>query len=246
MQNRIDILNVPIDSFSEEEVLERVDLFLSSSCSDTLFIVTANPEILVHSHVDASYRESLKDADMILPDGIGVMIAASLLGSPLQQKLPGYDLMHKFLQYAGATGKSVFFYGAQPGRAQQASQNAQNLYKGLQVSGTLDGYTGNRTQDARILAEQNPNFVFVALGAPAQELWIKQNRHLFSNSVLVGVGGSLDILSGAINRAPDFWIRHNLEWFYRLVTQPTRFKRFLKIPLFFYYILQNKVKRKKA
>ena len=170
-----------------------------------LFIGTANPEIIVTAKNTPSYKDALATADYILPDGIGVMIASKILGAPLQQKLPGFELMHDFLSYANTHDKSVYFYGAKPGVAEQAADNAADQYNELNVAGSMDGYTKKGMEAANEIAAANPDFVFVAMGAPLQELRIAKFKDLFPTSVLIGVGGSLDVLSGSVKRAPHFW-----------------------------------------
>jgi N-acetylglucosaminyldiphosphoundecaprenol N-acetyl-beta-D-mannosaminyltransferase len=239
MHNRIEILDIPLSNITKKELLEEVQIHFSEQ-KGNLFIITANPEIIMTAKSSPLYRETLLGADYIVPDGIGVMIASKLLNQPLQEKLPGYELMHDFLAYAQTHKKCIYFYGAKPGYAQQCAENAKKTYSGLQVAGYMDGYTKDRQTAAKEIATTMPDFVFVAMGAPLQELWIAEFKHLFPNSVLIGVGGSFDVLSGNVKRAPQFWVKNNLEWLYRLITQPSRAKRMLKIPLFLIMVIKEK------
>ena len=242
MATTIKILDISITSIRKETLLQQIDNHFREQ-NGNLFIVTANPEIIITAKKTPSYKDVLATADYILPDGIGVMIAAKILGTPLQQKLPGFELMHDFLSYANTHDKSVYFYGAKPGVAEQAADNAVAQYNELNVAGFMDGYTKKGTEVANEIAATNPDFVFVAMGAPLQELWISKFKDLFPTSVLIGVGGSLDVLSGSVKRAPKFWTSNNIEWLYRLVTQPTRAKRMLKIPLFLLHVMKEKITR---
>lgn len=242
MLSKINILDIPITNIRKIELLRQVDEHFREQNSN-LFIVTANPEIIMLAKTSADYKETLSTADYILPDGIGVIIASKILGTPLQEKLPGYELMHNFLSYATTNSKSVYFYGAKPGVAEQAAANAVDQYSGLNVAGFMDGYTNNGKEAANEIASTNPDFVFVAMGAPLQEQWIAKYKDLFPTSVLIGVGGSLDVLSGSVKRAPQFWTSNNLEWLYRLVTQPTRAKRMMKIPLFLLHVMKERFTR---
>ena len=239
MTANIKILDIQITSIRKETLLQQLDNHFSKQ-NGSLFIVTANPEIIITAKKTPSYKDALATADYILPDGIGVMIGAKILGTPLQQKLPGFELMHDFLSYANSHDKSVYFYGAKPGVAEQAADNAKDQYDKLTIAGFMDGYTKKGMEAANEIAATSPDFVFVAMGAPLQELWIAKFKDLFPTSVLIGVGGSLDVLSGSIKRAPDFWTSNNLEWMYRLITQPTRAKRMLKIPLFLLHVVKER------
>lgn len=240
MTTTIKILDIPITSIRKETLLQRIDNHFREQ-NGNLFIVTANPEIIIAAKKTPPYKDALATADFILPDGIGVMIAAKILGTPLQQKLPGFELMHDFLSYAKTHDKSVYFYGAKPGVAEQAADNALDQYNELNVAGFMDGYTTKGMEAANVIAATHPDFVFVAMGAPLQEQWIAKFKDLFPTSVLIGVGGSLDVLSGSVKRAPQFWTSNNLEWLYRLVTQPTRAKRMLKIPLFLLHVVKERI-----
>ena len=239
MPNKIDILDVPITNIRKEELLQQIDHHFQKE-DQHLFIVTANPEIIMLTKTSADYKKAITAADYILADGIGVIIGSKILRTPLEEKLPGYELMHDFLSYANTHEKSVYFYGAKPGIAEQAASKAVEQYAALDVAGFMDGYTVHGKEAATKIVATQPDFVFVAMGAPRQEEWIAEFKDLFPGSVLIGVGGSLDVLSGSIKRAPAFWTNNNLEWFYRLVTQPTRAKRMLKIPLFLVHVVRER------
>ena len=242
MPSEIKILDTPITNIRKNLLLQKLDEHFRER-NGNLFIVTANPEIIMLTTTSDDYKEALATADYIVPDGIGVMIASKILGTPLQEKLPGFELMHEFLSYANVHDKSVYFYGAKPGVAKRAADNAVDQYSELIVAGFMDGYTMTGMEAANEIAAAKPDFVFVAMGAPLQELWIAKFKDLFPTSVLIGVGGSLDVLSGTIKRAPQFWTSNNLEWLYRLVTQPTRAKRMLKIPLFLLHVVNERFTR---
>lgn len=242
MPSKIDILDVSITNIQKEELLQQIDQHFQKG-DQHLFIVTANPEIIMLTKTSADYKKVITAADYILADGIGVIIGSKILGTPLEEKLPGYELMHDFLHYANIHDKSVYFYGAKPGIAEQAASKAVEQYTALDVAGFMDGYTIHGEEAATKIATTQPDFVFVAMGAPRQEQWIAEFKDLFPGSVLIGVGGSLDVLSGSIKRAPAFWTNNNLEWFYRLVTQPTRAKRMMKIPLFLMHVVKERISR---
>jgi N-acetylglucosaminyldiphosphoundecaprenol N-acetyl-beta-D-mannosaminyltransferase len=236
---KLKIVGIPIDNLKREAFLDLVYRELDRK-QRNVFIVTANPEIIMNAKNSPSYREALLQADYIIPDGSGIIKASNILGRPLPEKITGYDLVHTFLAYASDKRKSVYFFGAKEGIAAEAAAKALELYPNLKVAGTKHGYAGLGLEIAEEIASAKPDFVFVGLGAPLQEKWIATYRHLFPHAVLMGVGGSFDVLSGNVKRAPKFWLDRNLEWFHRLITQPTRGKRMLKLPVFVAEVYKQK------
>ena len=244
-QEKVMVLNIPITNLTRNDFLEKVYNRLEKKQKNT-FIVTANPEIIMSAKKLPSYQASILQADYIVPDGSGVMLAANILDQPLQEKITGYDLLHTFLDYSSKEKKSVYFFGAKEGIAADAADKAVEFYPSLTIAGTKHGYSGLGQNIAEEIAAAKPDFVFVGLGAPLQEKWIVDYRHLFPHSILMGVGGSFDVLSGNTKRAPQFWLDRNLEWLHRLVTQPVRAKRMIKLPLFLVEVYKQKRKTKNS
>ena len=238
---KIDILGIPFVDTTKSDFVDHVVDELEIT-KKPICIVTANPEIIMLAKDNKSYEKCLLDSNYVVADGIGVVIGSKMLGTPLKERIPGYELVHDFLRTAKEGHNRFFFYGGKPGIAKQAAENAKAMYPHIKIVGAADGYGGNGDGNdvAEMAAELNPDFIFVATGAPIQEEWIANHRDQFSNAVMMGVGGSLDVLSGNVDRAPDIFINLNLEWFYRLITQPTRFKRMLKIPVFLMKVQQSK------
>ncbi|MFD1031339.1 WecB/TagA/CpsF family glycosyltransferase [Metaplanococcus flavidus] len=240
--NKVMILDIPISNLSLEDFLERIYGELSSKTKN-IFIVTANPEIIMTAKHSPSYRKSVLQANYIVPDGSGIMLASKILDQPLAEKITGYDLFHIFLAHASEHKKTIYFFGSKEGVASKAALNALELYNDFKIAGTKNGYSGLGEDIALEIAETKPDFVFVGLGAPLQEQWIADYKYLFPHAVLMGVGGSFDVLSGNSKRAPQFWIKHNLEWLYRLLTQPIRGKRMMQLPLYLMLVFKQKWKR---
>lgn len=238
---KVPVLDIPISNLSRTDFLNEIYDSLQQK-NKNVFIVTANPEIIMNAKKLPAYKESILQADYIIPDGSGVMLASNILKQPLKEKITGYDLLHTFLDYSSRHNKSVYFFGAKEGIAAAAAEKASAMYPGLTVAGTKHGYSGLGLNTAEEIAAARPDFVFVGLGAPLQEKWIVDYRHLFPHSVLMGVGGSFDVLSDRVKRAPAFWLDRNLEWLHRLLTQPYRAKRMLKLPLFLVEIYKQKTK----
>lgn len=245
-KGRVGILDIPVDNLSKPQLLDLIYARLEKQRKNT-FIVTANPEIIMATKKNAAYQQAILQADFVIPDGTGVMKASNMLGQPLTEKIVGYELLHTFLSYAGKQQKSVYFFGSKEGVAEQAAVNAATLYPGLIVAGLKNGYSGIGQETAEEIAATNPDFLFVGLGVPLQELWIAQYKYLFPQSVLMGVGGSFDVLSGNTKRAPKFWLDRNLEWLYRLITQPSRLFRMVQLPIFVVNVyFQRRARRKTA
>ena len=197
-------------------------------------IATANAEMIMMARADQTFGALLAAADLVVPDGAGVVWAARYAGEPVPERVPGVDLTQALLAYAAQQGKKVYFFGAAPGVAEQAASRSIGRYPGLLVGGTRNGYF-SETDSLEIIEEINVSgaeILFVALGVPKQEQWIYDHRKELHARVIMGVGGTLDVLAGIVKRAP-VWMQHaGLEWLYRLLCQPSRFIRMLALPRF--------------
>lgn len=205
-------------------------LFPHLKSQEGCFIVTANPEIVMKAREDNAYKQVVQSADYIVPDGTGILIAAKYKKQPLQERIPGFDLMMDLLAHAEKQGFSCYFLGATDFINEKAVSTAQAKFPELKVAGRHHGFFD--IDDPAIAEEVRktaPDIIFVALGLPRQEQWIAKYKDRFSKGVFMGIGGSLDVLAGEVKRAPAFWIKLNLEWLYRLLKQPFRWKRILKV-----------------
>lgn len=231
--NKVNILNIPITNTTKAQFSKEM-MTLCEQRQKPIKIVTANPEIIMLAKENPTYENYLLQSDHVVADGIGVVMGAKMLGTPLQERIAGYELLLEFLALADASKHRFYFYGGRPDVVQLAAEQAQKRYPNAQIVGISDGYggEGNGDEVAKKIAKTKPTHIFVALGAPKQEEWIAMHAESFQNTIMMGVGGSFDVLSGQVKRAPKLFIRLNLEWFYRLITQPTRAKRMLKIPQF--------------
>ena len=207
------------------------------------YVVTPNPEIVNLARQREDYRQVLNGAGLVLPDGIGVIHAAKILGTPLQERVPGIDFASGLLTRLAQTGGRLFLLGAKPGVADQAADNLRKTYPGLTVCGTHHGYFQEDGPVVEAIRQSQADVVFVCLGAPKQELWMAKWGPETGAHLLCGLGGSLDVFAGVVERAPKFWSDHGLEWFYRLCREPKRIGRMMKLPLFLVHV--RKEKRKK-
>lgn len=205
-------------------------------------VVTLNAEMAVLATHDADFGAVVRAADMVVPDGAGVVWAAKVLGRRLLARVAGYDLMLGIAGLAAERGESVFLLGGKPGIADMAGEALRARYPGLRMAGTHHGYFAEDESHAIVDAvkRSGATYLFVALGAPKQEKWIAEHKAALLSSgvrVCMGVGGSLDVLAGVVARAPDWIGRMGLEWLYRLVTQPRRARRMFALPRFVYAVL---------
>ncbi len=233
MKKTVDVLGVSISNVTMEEARNKVKEFVKSDSFHSIY--TPNPEIVMLAKNDAAFHQILEEADLVVPDGIGVVIASKIKKNPLPERVAGYDLVQNTMKDAVKEGYKYYFFGSKPGTSEAAAEKMRETYPGIQIVGTRNGYF-KPEDEAEIIADINnsgANILLVALGAPKQEKWIEANKHLMPNvRVAVGVGGSLDVMSGNVKRAPEVFQKLGLEWFYRLLKEPTRFKRMLVLPEF--------------
>ena len=232
---KINVRGVPIDNVNQDEAYMRVLSFISDERFHT--VVTPNAEILQMCIEDAALRDLISSADLIIPDGIGVVLASRILGTPLKCKTPGCELGERIAACAAADGLRVFFLGGKPGIAELASEKLTEKYPDFRTVGTHHGYFKKEgAENDAVVAEINAsgaNVLFVCLGVPAQENWIFANKdRLPGIRAALALGGSLDSYAGTVKRAPKIFIRLGLEWFYRLIKQPSRIGRMMKLPRF--------------
>lgn len=191
------------------------------------FIVTANPETFMTAQKNADFDRVLRrETTTIVADGIGIVKASKFLGIPAEEKVTGVEIAAHLLEDAGELGKSIYFYGAREDVLQQLVQKVNHDYPGASVVGARNGYDFTDEEVFGDIAEKQPDIVMVALGIPRQELLIDRYFSEFHSGIFIGVGGSFDVLSGSKKRAPEFFVRLNLEWLYRITREPKRLKRF--------------------
>ena len=226
------ILGVDFDTYTLNEATERAVELMNENGQH--IICTPNPEIVMEAQKDRELMGILKAADMVTPDGEGVVWASKYSRTKIAERVSGYDLVIRIFDRIKNTDLSVYFLGGAPGVAEKASVMMQKKYPGLKIVGVHDGYFDEK-EERRIIADikrYQPSLLLVGLGSPKQEKWIYNNLRLTGAKVAIGIGGCFDVMSGNLKRAPKIFCKLGLEWFYRLITQPTRFKRMLKLPRF--------------
>jgi N-acetylglucosaminyldiphosphoundecaprenol N-acetyl-beta-D-mannosaminyltransferase len=239
---RIDVLGVGFDNVTmDEAVAEGVRLLHSEGAH---YVVTPNPEIVEVCRENPEAMTAVNGADLVLPDGIGVIKGAAMLGTPLKEKTPGIEFAAHLMGKMAEEGMSLYLLGAKPGVAELAAERLQKDHPGLKIAGTHDGYFKDDAPVVQAIAESHADCVFVCLGAPKQEFWMRKNGTATGAHLLCGLGGSMDVFAGTVARAPEFWSKHGLEWFYRLCKEPKRIGRMMKLPLFLVHVRQEKGKRR--
>lgn len=195
--------------------------------NEKTFVVTANPETLMIGVNNSEFDRVLKKKDtIIVPDGIGVVKAANLLNYPVKERVTGVEIVQKIFQFSNDQNKSIYLFGAQKNVVEALVSKIKAQYPKIKIAGYQDGYVKDKESVFKEIVKLKPDVVLVALGIPVQELLIDKYIDQFEKGIFVGVGGSFDVLSGMKKRAPKVFIKLNLEWLYRIVSEPKRIKRF--------------------
>ncbi|MCX7714348.1 MAG: WecB/TagA/CpsF family glycosyltransferase [Clostridia bacterium] len=230
--DKVNILGVNVDMVNISEAADKIVSFFEEDRLHSVY--TPNSEIIMMAYRDAEFAELLNRADLLTADGIGVVYASKILRKPISERAAGYDIAIKVLEKLKDTEHKLFLLGGKPGIAEEAKRKLEEKYPGIRIVGTHNGYF-KPEEESEIIDEINnsgADIVFVCLGAPAQEKWIDRNRDKLKAKVAMGIGGSLDVFAGKVERAPDFWCNMGLEWLYRLIKEPWRIGRMMALPKF--------------
>lgn len=239
MIKKLEILGVPISVLTMDETVKFVKQW--QKADEKRIIYTVNPEIIMLAKEDKAFADVLKKADIITADGIGVVIASKKMGKPLPERVAGYDLQLRMFAEIPA---SYYFLGAAPGVAQEAARKIMEKFPNARVVGWHDGYFKDFEKEVlEDINRTNPDVLLVGLGAKKQEELIANYKERIAAKIFIGVGGSFDGFSGKVKRAPEFFIKLHLEWFYRLLKQPSRWRRMLKLPQFLWEVRKNNKKK---
>lgn len=240
---RITIMNVPFLNTDQHSFVALLNKRIQQK--EKTFVVTANPEVVMKAHEDSHFMQHLRHATYIVADGIGIVKAAKMLNQPLPERVTGYDTMINLLKIADKSQYRIFLLGAQEETLQKTVANIQNQYPHINIVGSQNGYFNLDSNDiTNSIVQLQPDITFVALGCPRQENWIASNLSRFNHGLFMGVGGSFDVIAGTVQRAPVIFQKLNLEWFYRLLKQPARWRRMLALPQFALHIVKQKTKEK--
>ena len=237
---KTDIMGIAFDNVTMQQALQKAREILSGD--KTCYAVTPNAEIAYEALKDESLRSLLNEADLVLPDGAGVVLASKILKTPLQQKVAGVDFADGLLGILAETGKSVYLLGGKPGIAELAAEKMRQKHPGLIICGMHDGYFKDEAPIIDAVNAAKPDVLFVCLGAPKQELFMKRHLNDLTCKLMIGLGGSLDSFAGTVKRAPKWMIAANLEWLYRLYKEPKRFGRMLRLPKYLWAVVCRRIR----
>ena len=241
---RVTVLGTEIDSATQNEAVDRAMTAMHERKG--AFVITPNAEYLLQAKTQRDLRQISQSAFLSLPDSIGVLAAARILKIPLHQRVTGIDFVFSLLKKMGERGRSAFLLGARPGVAEAAADRLRELIPGLVIAGTSHGYFSS-TDEKRICERINtasPDLLIVCLGSPRQERWMYKNSSALHVGLMAGLGGTLDVFAGNVDRAPEGWRKIGLEWLYRSIREPKRITRILRIPLIIPVSLRYRVRGK--
>ena len=234
----VELMGIEINDYTfEEGVNKGLELMHSGN---TAQVITINPEMYKEAEVNNEFKQIVDDAEMVIPDGVGIKLALIMKGKKVS-RIAGIDYAKRLLQECAKSGDTVAIIGAKEEIITKAVNNLKNEIEGLNIVYYHNGYFSEDNEIYDKLKETNPRLVLAALGSPKQEFFIYNAKKILSPCLMIGIGGSLDVWSGEVKRAPEIWRRLGLEWLYRTVTQPERFKRiFPTLPLFLLKVLTYK------
>jgi len=232
------VLGINVNTEGYDELMELA--FERIEKKQKALVVAINPEKIIKAKEDPALKKLLNEAEIQIPDGIGVILASKIQKGQIRERVTGVDMMMKLCEEASKRGKPIFLYGGKPGVADAAKAKLELLFPSIKIVGTQDGYEKNEQKVIDRINEAQPDLLFVAMGSPKQENWINANRDDLHPTIYQGVGGSFDVLAGTVKRAPEIFQKFGLEWFYRLLKEPKRIKRQIALPLFLLEVARKK------
>ncbi len=236
----VNILGVRIDKVDLKSAASKVVSLLEKGSPASVF--TPNSEIIYLAKDDEEFKKVLNSSDLNTADGIGVVYASKILKNPVNERVAGFDLAKSLLPVMNEKKLKLFLFGGKEGIAKKAKEEILKDYPDIDICGLENGYFDSSDKIIENINKCGPDFVFVCLGAPKQEKWIYENKDKLNAKILMGIGGSLDVFAKEAKRAPDIFIKLNIEWFYRLIKNPSRFKRMTALPKFAIEVLRTSQK----
>lgn len=236
---KINIMGVNFDSVTMAEAMTHAEAMLEREGAS--YVVTPNSEIVYEAMHSEDLCTLLNQAELVLPDGAGVVLASRILNTPLKEKVAGVDFADNLLALLSETGRSVYLLGSKPGVAELAGEKMKQKHPGLKICGMADGYFKEEAPVVEAVNQSGADVLFVCLGAPKQERFMAEHQKDLKVRMMIGLGGSLDSFAGTVKRAPKWMIACSLEWLYRLIKEPKRFKRMLRLPKFIWAVLLYRI-----
>ncbi len=237
---RTDVLGVLYNNVTMDEALAIGCELMSGE--KAAYCVTPNAEMAYEALRDEAFRDLLNGADLVLPDGAGVILGAKIIRNPLKQKVAGIEFAQNLLPKMEAMGKRLYLLGSKPGIAEMAAEKMREKCPNLQICGMADGYFQDEAEVVRKINEARADVLFVCLGAPKQENFMRNHQSELKVRLMIGLGGTLDGIAGTVKRAPRWMIRLQLEWLYRLIKEPKRLGRMMRLPKFVFAAVKKRMK----
>ncbi|GIP22936.1 WecB/TagA/CpsF family glycosyltransferase [Paenibacillus sp. J22TS3] len=249
MTGSINILGVPFSKLTFNETIDLLAEHIQKEQPKLFHLITANPEITIVHQTDKLLQTIVKEADLITPDGIGIVIASKRKGDPIPERVTGYDLLLRLLERGNEQGWSFYFLGTDEETSLNAVNEIHSRYPNVVIAGRHNGFFSEDTEKYILneIQQSKPNVLIIAMGAPYTDKWIHKNKHKLDGvKVVFGVGGSLDVIAGKVKPTPQIWKSMKLEWLHRLLTVPvakgqrSRWRRQSALPKFFYRAIIKK------
>lgn len=234
------VMTITFDNITMEEAVGAAmgHIAARSRCR----VVTPNAEFALEAKKNPRFLNILNTSQLVLADGISVVLASKIIGDPMQGRVTGVGFAQALAAAMAKEGKSLYLLGAKPGVAEQAAEKLLQTYPGLKIAGTHDGYFKDEGPVVNAINEAKPDALLVCLGAPKQEYFMENHDAELEVPVMAGLGGSMDVLAGNVQRAPEFFQKYGLEWLYRLCKEPQRWKRMIKLPLYLWDAMVWRIK----
>lgn len=232
-----DVLGLAFDDLRLPEAVDRALWLMGNRRGG--YVCTPNPEVALLCHENPEHKAAVQGAELILPDGVGILLGARILGRPLKERVAGIDFCQSLLKTMKGT---VFLLGAKPGVAERAAERIAAEYPQVTVLGCSDGYFADEAALWERIRTARPDLLLVCLGTPRQELFMARHAGDEAVGLMAGLGGTLDVLSGDVPRAPDFFIRHKAEWLWRLLREPKRIKRQIRLPRYLWAVAVQRIR----
>lgn len=237
---KINVMGVNFDNVTMEEAMDRAREILDGD--KTVYVVTPNSEIVYEAMHDETMMALLNGASLVLPDGAGVVLGSKILGTPLKQKVAGVEFADHLMDVLIEKKQKLYLLGSKPGVAEMAAEKMLQKHPGLAICGMADGYFKDEAAVVEKVNEAGADVLFVCLGAPKQEIFMQNHCEDLCVKMMIGLGGTLDSFAGTVKRAPRWMIRLNLEWLYRLIQEPKRLGRMMRLPKFILAVAARKMK----
>lgn len=239
--SKIDLLGISFDNLNLAEAADRA--YELSRSRNSAYVVTPNALILRNSMSNNELKTAIEEAELVLPDGIGVLLSAKIQGRLFKERVAGIDFASALISRLAESGGSLFLFGSAPGVAEKAAENIEKDFEGIKILGVNDGYTYDKSELIKKINSLSPDFLLCCLGSPKQELWMLENKAKLRVGIMAGLGGSLDVFSGNIKRAPKLMRKLGLEWLYRIIIEPQRARELGKMFSLIFLVTFRKKKK---